>query len=579
VIGLLATYLRPYRGPLVLVIALLLVQAIGNLYLPDLNADIINNGIAKGDNDYILRTGGLMLAVTALLGVAAIIGVYWGARVAMGFGRDLRSAIFSKVETFSQVEVNHFGPASLITRNTNDVQQVQLVVFMGLTVLISAPILIVGGVIMALRTDVPLSGLLVIVLPLMAGVIALVMSRAIPLFRAVQVKLDRINQVMRETLAGVRVIRAFVRTGHEEKRFDTASRDLFDTSLRVTRLFAITIPTMTAIFNLSTVAVIWFGAMRVNDGDLSIGNLTAFMQYLAQILFAVLTAVFMFILIPRGAVSAGRIREVLDTEPLILEPERPMTPSDPGRRGEVVFDDVEFRYPGAEEPVLRDIAFHARPGETTAIVGSTGSGKTTLINLIPRFYDASAGSVSVDGVDVCRMGLDDLWGRIGIIPQKAFLFAGTVASNLRFGDENATDDELWHALDIAQARSFVEEMDGALEAPITQGGANLSGGQRQRLAIARALVKKAEVYIFDDSFSALDFATDARLRAALEREIHTATMIIVAQRVGTIMQADRILVMDGGRIVGTGTHRELLATNETYREIVYSQMSEKEAAA
>jgi ATP-binding cassette subfamily B protein len=578
-IGLLATYLRPYRRPLLLVIALLLVQAIGNLYLPDLNADIINNGVVKGDTDYILRTGGLMLAVTALLGVAAIIGVYWGARVAMGFGRDVRSAIFTKVETFSQVEVNKFGPASLITRNTNDVQQVQLVVFMGLTVLISAPILIVGGVIMALRTDVPLSGLLVIVLPLMAGVIALVMSRAIPLFRAVQVKLDRINQVMRETLAGVRVIRAFVRTGHEEKRFDTASRDLFDTSLRVTRLFAITIPTMTAIFNLSTVAVIWFGAMRVNDGDLSIGNLTAFMQYLAQILFAVLTAVFMFILIPRGAVSAGRIREVLDTRPLILEPERPVTPSDPARRGDVVFDDVEFRYPGAEEPVLRDIAFHARPGETTAIVGSTGSGKTTLINLIPRFYDASAGSVSVDGVDVRQMGLDDLWGRIGIIPQKAFLFAGTVASNLRFGDENATDDELWHALDIAQARSFVEEMDGGLEAPITQGGANLSGGQRQRLAIARALVKKAEVYIFDDSFSALDFATDARLRAALEREIHTATMIIVAQRVGTIMQADRILVMDGGRIVGTGTHRELLATNETYREIVYSQMSEKEAAA
>ena len=483
------------------------------------------------------------------------------------------------METFSQVEVNHFGPASLITRNTNDVQQVQLVVFMGLTVLISAPILIVGGVIMALRTDVPLSGLLVIVLPLMAGVIALVMSRAIPLFRAVQVKLDRINQVMRETLAGVRVIRAFVRTSHEEQRFDTASRDLFDTSLRVTRLFAITIPTMTAIFNLSTVAVIWFGAMRVNDGDLSIGNLTAFMQYLAQILFAVLTAVFMFILIPRGAVSAGRIREVLETTPLIVEPQRPVSPTDPARRGEVVFDAVEFRYPGAEEPVLRDIGFRARPGETTAIVGSTGSGKTTLINLIPRFYDASTGSVRVDGVDVREMALDDLWGRIGIIPQKAFLFAGTVASNLRFGDENATDEDLWHALDIAQARAFVEEMDGGLEAPITQGGANLSGGQRQRLAIARALVKKAEVYIFDDSFSALDFATDARLRAALEREIHAATMIIVAQRVGTIMQADRIIVMDGGRIVGMGTHRELLATNETYREIVYSQMSEKEAAA
>jgi ATP-binding cassette subfamily B multidrug efflux pump len=578
-IGLLRTYLAPYRGRLLFVMALLLVQAIGNLYLPDLNADIINNGVARGDNDYILRTGGLMLGVTGLLGVAAIVGVYWGARVAMGFGRDLRSAIFTKVETFSQVEVNRFGPASLITRNTNDVQQVQLVVFMGLTVLISAPILIIGGVFMALRTDVPLSGLLVIVLPLMAGVIALVMSRAIPLFRAVQVKLDRINQVMRETLAGVRVIRAFVRTRHEEERFDTASRDLYDTSLRVTRLFAVTIPTMTAIFNLSTVAVIWFGAMRVNDGQLSIGNLTAFMQYLAQILFAVLTATFMFILIPRGAVSAGRIREVLDTEPMILEPEHPISPSEPARRGEVVFDDVEFRYPGAEEPVLRDIAFRARPGETTAIVGSTGSGKTTLVNLIPRFYDASSGSVVVDGVDVRERTLDDLWHGIGIIPQKAFLFAGTVASNLRFGDEGATDEDLWHALDIAQAKGFVEEMEGRLEAPITQGGANLSGGQRQRLAIARALVKKAGIYVFDDSFSALDFATDARLRAALEREIHGATIIIVAQRVGTIMQADRIIVMDGGRIVGSGTHRELLATNETYREIVYSQMSEKEAAA
>jgi ATP-binding cassette subfamily B protein len=579
VIALFRTYLRPYLGPLILVLFLLLIQAIGNLFLPDLNAEIINNGVAKGDNDYILRTGALMLGVTALLGVAAVIGVYWGSRVAMGFGRDLRSAIFAKVETFSQVEVNHFGPASLITRNTNDVQQVQLVVFMGLTILVSAPILIVGGVIMALRTDVPLSGLLIVVLPLMAGVIALVMSRAIPLFRAVQVKLDRINQVMRETLSGVRVIRAFVRTRHEEQRFDTASRDLFDTSLRVTRLFAITIPTMTAIFNLSTVAVIWFGAMRVNDGQLSIGNLTAFMQYLAQILFAVLTAVFMFILIPRGAVSAGRIREVLDTQPMIREPEMPVTPSDPSRRGEVMFDDVEFRYPGAEQPVLRDIVFQAGPGETTAIVGSTGSGKSTLVNLIPRFYDATTGSVHVDGVDVREMALEDLWGRIGIVPQKAFLFAGTVASNLRFGDENATDDELWYALEIAQAKDFVEEMEGRLEAPITQGGSNLSGGQRQRLAIARALVKRAGIYIFDDSFSALDFSTDARLRAALEREVGWATLIIVAQRVGTIMSADRIIVMDAGRIVGIGTHRELLADNDTYREIVYSQMSEKEAAA
>jgi ATP-binding cassette subfamily B protein len=445
--------------------------------------------------------------------------------------------------------------------------------------MISAPILIVGGVIMALRTDVPLSGLLVVVLPLMAAVIGLVMSRAIPLFRAVQLKLDRINQVMRETLSGVRVIRAFVRTPHEEERFDAANRDLFDTSLRVNRLFALTIPTMTAIFNLSTVAVIWFGAVRVNDGALSIGNLTAFMQYLAQILFAVLTAVFMFILIPRGAVSAGRIREVLDTDPLIHQPDRPVTPSDPDRRGEVVFDGVEFRYPGAEHPVLRDIAFRAGPGETTAIVGSTGSGKSTLINLIPRFYDATSGSVDVDGVDVREMELEDLWQRIGIVPQKAFLFSGTVASNLRFGDENATDEELWRALEIAQAKDFVEEMDGGLDAAITQGGSNLSGGQRQRLAIARALVKKADIYIFDDSFSALDFGTDARLRAALARDLGWATILIVAQRVGTIMQADRIVVMDGGRIVGIGTHRELLADNETYREIVYSQMSEKEAAA
>jgi ATP-binding cassette subfamily B protein len=579
VIGLMRTYLRPYTPQLLLVMALLLVQAIGNLYLPNLNADIINNGVARGDNDYILRTGGLMLLVTGLLGVAAVIGVYWSARTAMGFGRDMRSAIFSKVETFSQVEVNHFGPASLITRNTNDVQQVQTVVFMALTIMISAPILIIGGVFMALRTDVPLSGLLVVVLPLMAAVIGLVLSRAVPLFRAVQTKLDRINQVMRETLAGVRVIRAFVRTRHEEERFNAASRDLFDTSLRVTRLFAITIPTMTAIFNLSTVAVIWFGAIRVNDGALSIGNLTAFMQYLAQILFAVLTAVFMFILIPRGAVSSGRIREVLDTEPMIREPDRPITPSEPARRGEVVFEGVEFGYPGAEHAVLQEISLRAGPGETTAIVGSTGSGKSTLINLIPRFYDATGGSVQVDGVDVREMALEDLWQRIGIVPQKAFLFAGTVASNLRFGDENATDEELWHALSIAQARDFVEEMDGGLEAPITQGGSNLSGGQRQRLAIARALVKKAGIYIFDDSFSALDFGTDARLRAALEREVGWATLIIVAQRVGTIMQADRIVVMDGGRIVGIGTHRDLLADNETYREIVYSQMSEKEAAA
>ena len=580
-IGLLRTYLRPYTRQLVVVMALLLVQAIGNLYLPDLNGDIINNGVVRGDTDYILRTGALMLVVTALLGVAAVVAVYGGARVAMGFGRDVRSAIFSKVETFSQVEVNHFGPASLITRNTNDVQQVQLVVFIALTVMISAPILIVGGVIMAVRTDVPLSGLLLVIVPLMALVIALVMSRAIPLFQAMQVKIDRINRVMRETLAGVRVIRAFVRTPHEELRFDEASLDLFGTTLRVNRLFAVTIPVMTLIFNLSTVAVMWFGGIRVQSGELSIGNLTAFLQYLLQILFAVLTAVFMFILIPRAAVSSARIREVLDTEPTIRDPERPVpldaAPAD--QRGVVEFRNVEFRYPGAEHPVLRGLSFRAGPGETTAIVGSTGSGKSTLINLVPRFYDATEGSVLVDGIDVRELDREDLWSRIGLIPQKAFLFAGTVADNLRYGDPAATDHELWSALDIAQGRDFVEEMDGQLEAPITQGGSNVSGGQRQRLAIARALVKKAGIFVFDDSFSALDFSTDARLRAALGRELGGATVIIVAQRVGTIMTADRIIVMDAGRIVGIGTHTDLLESNETYREIVYSQLSESEAVA
>jgi ATP-binding cassette subfamily B multidrug efflux pump len=582
VIRLLRSYLRPYAGPIVVVLALLLVQAIGNLYLPTLQGDIINNGVSKGDTGYIGSTGVFMLVVTFVVGLASIVGVFLGARIAMGFGRDVRSAIFRRVEAFSQVEINKFGTPSLITRNTNDVQQVQTVVFMALTLMISAPILIIGGIILAIRQDVPLSGLLVVVLPLMAAFIAVVMSRAIPLFRAMQVKLDRINQVMRETLAGVRVIRAFVRTKREEERFDDANVDLFNTALRVNRLFAITIPVMTLILNLSTVGVMWFGALRVDSGEMPIGNLTAFLQYLLQILFAVLMAVFMFIFVPRAAVSAGRIQEVLETEPSVSDPETP-TPLAPITRGatggRIEFRDVEFRYPGAQDPVLRDVSFVAEPGETLAIVGSTGSGKTTLVNLIPRFYDATDGAILVDDVDVREMNRSDLWARLGVIPQKAFLFSGTVASNLRFGDEAATDDELWRALEIAQGRDFVEEMEGRLDAPITQGGTNVSGGQRQRLAIARALVKRAGILIFDDSFSALDFGTDARLRAALDREMDWSTRIIVAQRVGTIMKADRILVMDAGRIVGSGTHSELLASNETYREIVYSQLSEAEAVA
>ena len=574
-IPILRRYLPPYRWAIVLVMILLTIQAIANLYLPELNADIINNGVAKGNVDYIIQTGGYMLLVTFALMIAAIIGVYWSARIAMGFGRDVRSGIFRKVESFSQVEVNLFGPASLITRNTNDVQQVQQVVLLALTMMITAPIMAIGGVIMASRQDGPLTLILLVIIPIMVALIAFVMTRAIPLFQAMQVKIDRINLLMRETLSGVRVIRAFVRTEHEEERFDVASLDLMDTGLRVNRLFAITMPSLMLIMNLSTVAVLWLGAYRVDSGAMPIGNLTAFLQYIMQILFAIMTAVIMFIMVPRAAVSAGRIQAVLATEPAIHDPQNPVSPE---RTGRLAFRDVTFGYPGAEDPVLRHISFEARPGETTAIVGSTGSGKSTLINLLPRFYDATDGSVEIDGVDVREMDRQDLWQRIGVVPQRAFLFAGTVASNLRYGDEDATDDDLWRALDIAQGRDFVEEMDGQLEAPITQGGTNVSGGQRQRLAIARALTHKPDIYVFDDSFSALDFRTDARLRAALARELGDATVIIVAQRVGTILHADQIVVLEDGGIAGVGTHEQLMKTCETYREIVLSQVTEEEAA-
>jgi len=574
-IALMRRYLRPYTAPIALVLVLLVIQAIATLYLPELNADIINNGVAKGDTDYILKTGGFMLIVTFVLMIAAFIAVFFSAKIAMGFGRDVRSALFRKVETFSQVEVNHFGAASLITRNTNDVTQVQTVVLLGLNMMISAPILMVGGVIMALRQDVPLTAILLVIIPIMGLLIGLVMSRAIPLFQAMQKKIDRINLVMRETLTGIRVIRAFVRTGYEEERFDVASRDLMDTGLRVNRLFAITMPALMLIMNLSTVAVLWLGAYRVDSGAMPIGNLTALMQYIAQILFAIMTAVIMFIMVPRAAVSGTRIQEVMVEEPSIWDPPTPISPP---RGGLVEFRDVTFGYPGAEEPVLRNISFHARPGETTAIVGSTGSGKSTLINLLPRFYDATEGAVLVDGVDVRDMDRQDLWKRIGMIPQKAFLFGGTIASNLRYGDEEATDEELWHALDIAQGKEFVTEMPEQLASPISQGGTNVSGGQRQRLAIARALAKKPDIYVFDDSFSALDFRTDARLRAALGRELGGATVIIVAQRVGTILHADRIVVLEDGKVAGIGTHDQLMETCETYREIVLSQVTEEEVA-
>ena len=577
---LLITYLRPYWKQLILVVTLVSAQAIGNLYLPDLNAKIINNGIAKGDTAYIVRVGGLMLLVSLVVGVFSIISVYWSSKTAMSLGRDVRGALFRKVESFSQAEVNHFGTPSLITRNTNDVQQVQMLVAIGLTLMITAPLMMIGGIIMATRQDLALSGILVVILPVMALVISLLILRALPLFRSMQVKIDRINQVMRETLSGIRVIRAFVRSEHEEARFDVANLDLTDTSLRVTRLFALMIPSLLAIMNLSTVAIMWFGGKRVASGAMPIGNLIAFLTYVMQILFSVMMATALSAMIPRAAASGDRIQEVLDLEPTIGDPAVP-TPSPDlnGRRpGRVVFKDVEFRYPGAEDPVLKDISFVAEPGQTTAIVGSTGSGKSTLISLIPRFYDVTEGSIEIDGVDIRGMVRDDLWHKIGFVPQKAFLFSGTVGSNLRFGDQAASDAELWRALATAQGSEFVSEMSDGLESPITQGGSNVSGGQRQRLAIARALVKRPPIYVLDDSLSALDFKTDSLLRAALKRETADANVIIVAQRVSTIMHADQIIVLDRGTVVGMGTHRELLAVCETYREIVYSQLSEEEVA-
>jgi ATP-binding cassette subfamily B multidrug efflux pump len=575
-IRLLRVYLRPYRFQIAIVLTLVATQALTNLWLPSLNADLINNGVVTGDTGYIAQTGSFMLLVTFLMGVASIVAVFFGARTAMAFGRDVRSAVFRKVMEFSQKETNLFGTPSLITRNTNDIQQVQMVLVMAFTIMAMAPIMMIGGVIMAVREDVPLSSLLVVVVPLVAVVIGTVAWIALPLFRSMQRKTDRIQQVMREKLAGIRVIRAFVRTEYEERRYDEANLDLMTTQLRVNRLFAMMIPFLFGIMNLTTVAVVWFGGLRIDSGGMQIGNLSAFLQYVMQVLFSVMMAALIFIMVPRAAASAERIAQVLDTEVALCDPDDPQEIAEP--RGAVEFRDVEFRYPGAEDAVLCGISFTARPGQTTAIVGGTGSGKSTLINLIPRFYDVTAGSVTVDGVDVRQLRLEDLWRLIGVVPQKAFLFSGTVASNMRYGDESADEEAIWRALEIAQARDFVEQIEGGLEGEIDQGGTNVSGGQRQRLAIARAIVKKPKIYIFDDSFSALDFKTDQRLRAALRGETAEATVIIVAQRVGTIMRADQIVVLDNGEIAGIGTHAELMESCETYREIVYSQLTREEVA-
>ena len=573
---ILKTYLRPYQKQVYLILLMLLIQAIASLYLPNLNADLINNGIAKGNVGYIWHIGEIMLASSALIMGASIWLAYLASRVAMAFGRDLRTAVFTAVEGFSARELNKFGAPSLITRNTNDVQQVQLVLFMGFTMMIGAPITGIGAIIMALRSNLKLSSLLLVVLPIMSLLIILLLRRIVPAFRDMQVKIDRINLVLREQISGVRVIRAFVKTRQEEARFAEASLDLMQTQLRVTRTFAIMFPSLSMILNLSSVAVIWFGGKLIDTGHLQIGNMTAFLSYIMLILSSVMMAIFMSLQIPRAAACAERIHEVLVTESSVVESLNPKKPTT--RLGQIEFESVEFRYPGAEHPILSDISFAARPGQFTAIIGSTGSGKSTLLNLIPRFIDVTGGVIKLDGVDVRDQALESLWSEIGLVPQRSFLFGGTVAQNLRYGRVDASDDELWAALEVAQAKDFIEDLPEKLESRVAQGGTNFSGGQRQRLSIARALVKKPQILIFDDSFSALDYTTDSNLRRALHEVMEHTTMIVVAQRVSTILQADQIVVLDEGKLVGIGTHLDLMESSDTYQEIVLSQLSPEEAA-
>ena len=574
--GLVRDHLRPYKTNLTLVVILQLIGTIASLYLPSLNADIIDNGVAKGDTGYIMRLGGWMLGVSLVQIVCSIAAVYFGAKTAMAFGRDLRSSIFHRVQTFSAREVNQFGAPSLITRTTNDVQQTQMLVMMSLTMVVMAPIMCVGGVVMALREDVGLSWLMLVAVPVLVIAIALIIRKMVPGFRLMQTRIDGVNRVLREQITGIRVVRAFVREEYETDRFGGANAELTAVALRVGRLMVRMFPIVMLVFNASSVAVLWFGAHRVDSGAMQIGALTAFLAYLMQILMSVMMATFMAMMIPRAAVSADRIGEVLTTESSVGSPAEAVTTL--VGSGVLEFDEVTFQYPGADFPVLEGLSFTARPGRTTAVIGSTGSGKTTLLSLVPRLFDVTGGAVLIDGTDVRELDPDVLRSRIGIVPQKAYLFTGTVASNLRYGNPDATDDELWEALEIAQGADFVRAMPDGLNSPIAQGGTNVSGGQRQRLCIARALVAKPQIYLFDDSFSALDLSTDARLRAALRPHTRDATVVIVAQRVSTITDADQILVLEDGRLVGAGRHDELVATCPTYAEIVRSQITEEDAA-
>ncbi|MDZ5660760.1 ABC transporter ATP-binding protein [Nocardioides sp. S-58] len=573
---LVRTYLRPYAAPLAAVVGLQFVGTMAALYLPSLNADIIDRGVVTGDTAYIISHGGLMLAVSLVQIVCSIAAVWFSARNAMGFGRDLRASIFHRVGTFSAREVQQFGAPSLITRETNDVQQVQMLVLMGGTLMVSAPIMMVGGIIMAAREDLGLSWLVLAVVPVLGLSIGFIVRQMVPSFRLMQERIDEVNRLLREQITGVRVVRAFVREEHEARRFGDANAQLTDVAIRAGRWQAAVFPTVMIVANVATVAVVWFGGHRVEGGHMEVGALTAYISYLMQIVMSVMMAMFMLMMVPRAAVCAERITDVLDTESSVVPPADPV--GELPERLSLDLDGVTFSYPGAEEPVLRDVRLTARPGETVAVVGSTGAGKSTLVNLVPRLFDATGGAVRIGGVDVRRIEMETLWSRLGLVPQKAFLFRGTVADNLRYGKSDATEEEMWAALEIAQAREFVEAMPDRLDAEISQGGSSLSGGQRQRMAIARAVIRRPDIYLFDDSFSALDLTTDARLRAALRPVTRDATVVIVAQRVATIRHADRIVVMEDGAVVGTGTHEELLESCSTYQEIVRSQLTAEEVA-